>query len=59
MRVNDAFRVIINAPLVMLQIVASLTNDLRGIIYDHNMFIVQAIGDCVKKNLRPQLILEA
>jgi hypothetical protein len=28
----------------MLQIVASLTNDSRGIIYIHNMFIVQAKG---------------
>ncbi len=48
MRVNDASRIIINASGVMLQIVTSLTNDLKGIIYDHNMFIVQAIGDCVK-----------
>jgi hypothetical protein len=49
MRVNDASRIIINASGMMIQIVALLTNDLRGIIYDHNMFIVQAIGDCVKK----------
>jgi hypothetical protein len=26
----------------MLQIVVSLTDDLRGIIYDRNMFIVKA-----------------
>ncbi len=28
----------------MLQIVASLTDDSGGVIYDHNMFIVQATG---------------
>ncbi len=36
-------RVISYAPRVMLHIVASLTDDSFGIIYDHNMFIVQAI----------------
>jgi hypothetical protein len=29
---------------VMLQIMASLTNNFGGIIYNHNMFIVQATG---------------
>ncbi len=28
----------------MLQIVASLTDDSRGIIYDHNIFIIQDTG---------------
>ncbi len=28
----------------MLKIVASLTDDSRGIIYDHNIFIVEATG---------------
>ncbi len=30
------------APRVVLQIVASLTDDSRGVIYGHKMFIVQA-----------------
>ena len=37
-------RVINYAPRVMLQIVASLTDNSGGIIYDHNVFIVQAAG---------------
>ncbi len=41
---NDAPRIIIDASRVMLQIVASLTDDSRGIIDDHNMFMVQATG---------------
>ncbi len=44
MSVNDASRIVINDSKVMLQIVASLTDDSRGIVYDHNMFIVQAKG---------------
>jgi hypothetical protein len=28
----------------MLQIVASLTDNSRGIIYNHNVFIIQATG---------------
>ncbi len=35
-------RVINNAPWVMLQIVTSLTDDSRGIIYQQSMFIVYA-----------------
>ncbi len=34
-------RVINYAPRVPLKIVASLTDDSWGIIYDHNVFIVQ------------------
>jgi hypothetical protein len=41
MIVNDASRIIIYDSRVMLQIVASLSGDSRGVIYDHNMFIVQ------------------
>ncbi len=46
MIVSDVFslalaRVINYAPWVTLQIVASLTDDLRSIIYDCNTFIVQ------------------
>ncbi len=33
-------RVINDAPRVMLQIVVSLTDDPRGIIYNHKVFIV-------------------
>jgi hypothetical protein len=39
---NDAFRIVIEDFRVTLQIVVSLTEDSRGIIYDHTMFIVQA-----------------
>jgi hypothetical protein len=39
---NDASRIIIDSSRVMLQIVASLTDDFRGVIYNPNMFIVQA-----------------
>ncbi len=38
---NDASRIVIDNYRVMLQIVASLTDDCRGVIYDRNMFIVQ------------------
>jgi hypothetical protein len=44
MSVNDASRTITDDSRVMLQIVASLSNNSRGVIYDRNMFIVQAIG---------------
>ncbi len=40
--INYALWVINYAPRVMLQIVASLTDYSRGIIYNSNMFIVQA-----------------
>ncbi len=42
MSANDASRIIIEGSRVMHQIVASLTDDSRGIIYNCNMFIVQA-----------------
>jgi hypothetical protein len=46
MIVNDASRIIIdhNKSRVMVQIVASLTDDSRGIICDRKMFIVQTTG---------------
>ncbi len=46
MSVNDAFRIVINYSRVTLQIVASLTDNSRGVIYARNMFtvIVQASG---------------
>ncbi len=45
MNLNYASRIVIGDSRVRLLIVASLTDDSRGIIYDRNMFIVQATGD--------------
>ncbi len=42
MSVNDACRIVIDNSRVMLQIVASLTDESRDIIYDCNMFTAQA-----------------
>jgi len=39
---NDASRIQIDDSRVMLQIMVSLTDNSRGIIYESNMFIVQA-----------------
>jgi hypothetical protein len=39
---NDASGIVIDNSRVMLQIVASLTDDSRGIIYNQNGVIVQA-----------------
>ena len=44
MSINDASRIVINDSIVMLQIVASLTDDSKSVIYNCNMFIDQAIG---------------
>ncbi len=41
---NDASRIVIDDPRVMLQILASLVYDSRCIIYDHDIFIVQALA---------------
>jgi hypothetical protein len=40
----------------MLQIEASLIDDSRGVIYDHNMFIVQATGLTHKYNTRQEVV---
>ncbi len=42
MSVNDAFKIALDDSRVMLQIVASLIDNSRGIIYDCNVFIIQA-----------------
>ena len=42
--INDASKIVIDNSRVMLQIVASLTDGFRGIIYDRIMFKVQATG---------------
>ncbi len=39
---NDASGIVIDDSRVMLQIVVSLADDSRGIIYNKNMVIVQA-----------------
>jgi hypothetical protein len=39
MSVNDASRIVIDDSRAMLQIVASLTDDSGGVIYDCNVFI--------------------
>jgi hypothetical protein len=44
MSVNDASMIIIDDSTVMLPIVASLTDDSKGVIYNCNMFIVLAAG---------------
>ena len=44
MSVNNASRIVIDESRVTLQIVASLTDNSRGIIYKSNMFLVQATG---------------
>jgi hypothetical protein len=41
MSVNDTSRIVIDSSRVMLPIVATLTDDSRGVIYNRNMFIVQ------------------
>ncbi len=42
--INDTSKIVIYKFRVTLQIVASLTDDSRGIIYNHDMFIVKAMG---------------
>ncbi len=48
---NDASSIIFYNSRVMLQIVASLTDDSRIVIYNHIMFIVQATVACTIKVL--------
>jgi hypothetical protein len=44
MIISDASRSVVKDFRVMLQLVASLTNNSRGIIYDLNMFIIEFTG---------------
>ncbi len=44
MSVNDASKILIDDFRVTFQIVVSLTDDSRGIIYNCNIFKVQATG---------------
>ncbi len=48
MNVNDSSKIVIEDCRVMLLIVASFTDDSRGIIYNNIMFIVQAISVVAK-----------
>ncbi len=48
MSVNNASRIVIDNSRVMLQIVASLSHNSRGIIYGHHMFIVVAAEESKK-----------
>ncbi len=50
MGVNDTSMIVIDDSRVMLQIVALLTEDSIGVIYDHNMFIVQVTKLKFKKS---------
>ncbi len=45
MSVNDTSRIVIDDLRVTLQIVVSLTDNSRGVIYDCKMFIVHATGE--------------
>jgi len=45
MSVNDTSMIVIDDCRVSLQIVASSTDDSRGIIYNCNMFMVQVAGN--------------
>ncbi len=47
MIVNDASRIGIDDSIVMLQILALLTDDSKGVIYDHNMCIVRDTVECL------------
>ncbi len=57
MSVNDTSSTAIDDSRVTLQIVASLSEDSRGVIYNCNMFIVQAT-DLIFKGKALSLSLE-
>ncbi len=41
MSINDASRIVIDDSRVKLQTVASLTDHSKGVIFDHNLLLVQ------------------
>jgi hypothetical protein len=51
MSVNGTSRIVIEDSRVMLLIVASLSDNSRGMIYDRNVSIVQNIAVHVTKNV--------
>ena len=50
MSVNDACRIVIDDSRVMLQIVASLTDDSGVVIYDCDIFTIQATSCSITYN---------
>jgi hypothetical protein len=54
---NDTTKTMIDKSRVMVQIVASLTDDSRGIIYNSNMVILQATDDTPMKKNRVQWLV--
>jgi hypothetical protein len=50
MIINDASGTTIDDSWVMLQIVVPLTDDSTGVIYDRNVFIVQATEQSKKRH---------
>ncbi len=56
MSVIDASRILGDDSGVMLQSVMSIADDSRGIIYDRNMFIVQATGFISACSIKPTLV---
>ncbi len=48
-------KIIVDNSRVILQIVASLTDDPRGIFYDCNMFLVTVYGDLCHINILANL----
>ncbi len=55
MSVNDYSRIIIDDYRVTLQIVALLTDDYRGVMYNHDMFIVEAIKANFNEDILDQI----
>ncbi len=51
MSLNDASRIVIDDSRVMLQMVPSVTDNSRVVMYDHNIFIVHAIELSVLFNI--------
>ncbi len=56
MSVIDASRILSDDSTVMLHSVMSIADDSRGIIYDRNMFIVEATGFIPASNTMPTLV---
>ncbi len=55
MSVNDVSEIVIDDSRVTLQIVASLIVNSRGVVNNHNLFIVQATGVIFTKHLMTNL----
>ncbi len=57
MSVNDASRITIDDSRLMLQIVTSLTDNSRCVIYNHNVFIVLATGLLLEDERNAELLI--